>query len=114
MGLTYFGGATVPSVTQQISDIKTASAIIYTGLCGLGGIIIRTNKVVDVTLNIYDGIDNTGKLVSLPDLVLKRKANNNIWTLNYSPAIECINGIYVEATVPIGGAIDYQVVYEEG
>jgi len=114
MGLTVFGGNTIPTRTQTISDVKTESALIHTGLCAFGGIIVRTNRIKNVIVNIYDGTDNTGRLISLPDMVLKRKASNDIWTLSYDPAIECTMGIYIELTIPTGGAVHYQVVYEEG
>lgn len=31
MSITYFGGASVPLITQKISDVEVASAIICTG-----------------------------------------------------------------------------------
>jgi len=114
MGFTIFGGQTVPIQTQTITEVKTASALIYTGLCAFSGIVIRTNKVVDVIMNIYDGIDDTGKLLILPDFILNRKSTNNIWTLNYDPPIECLTGIYIDLSIPVGGSADYQIIYEEG
>lgn len=114
MGLTFFGGNKVPSKTHNISDINIESTLIYTGICAFSGIVLRSNMFADIIVNIYDGIDNTGKHICLPDLVLRRKASNDIWTLNYDPPIECLTGIFIDINVPTGGAVHYQVIYEEG
>lgn len=114
MSITYSGGNAIPILTQKVSDVYTASNLIISGPCGFGGFFARTNRKDDIILSIYDGTDNTGKNIILPDFVLSKRSNDDIWTMGFYPPIECIDGIYVEVNIPVGSTISYQIYYDQG
>ena len=114
MSVIYSGGNTIPVKTQKVSAVYTASAIIVTGPVGFGGFIFRTNRRDDVILNVYDGTDNTGRRILLPDFVLSKRAERDIWTMGFNPPIECNDGIYVDLSIPTGSTVSYQIYYDQG
>lgn len=78
----------------------TASAVIYTGPCLFGGVLIGgMDGVNDPTVTVYDGVDNTGKEIT--PTATYDASGLNLNGVRGGDADVCFTGIYVEIT---GGA----------
>lgn len=97
---------------HKLSEVKSESALIKTGICSFAGLILKTDNVNDVTVNLYDNIEASGSIRFCPNDMLIRGIAE-LSTLNYDPPIQGKTGIYVEISVAGGGSCSYQVVYDE-
>ena len=97
----------------KTSEVKTASALIYTGPCVLGGILMALDGTNAVTLDVYDGVDATGRKV-IPQLVIPSSATVRVFSLDFGPdGKEMYTGIYVVIAVAGGGTASYTVDYKQ-
>ena len=100
------------SKVHFLSDSKSESALIKTGVCAFVGLILVTDKVNDVTINIYSNIEASGDARCCPNNMLVR-GTSEIFILNYDPPIMTTTGVYVDISVAGGGLCSYQVLYDE-
>jgi len=107
MGLTSGSGKIL---TCQISTPATASSAVVSGSAAFYGLIIITDGINDVTVNIYDNTAASGTNLIPTSLVIPGEVM--VWMMNYYPAIKCTTGIYVSISVANGGTASYQVFYD--
>jgi hypothetical protein len=105
----YFKGVATLPMTPSYE--KTASALIYTGKCLIGGIIINSDGTNNATLTIYDNTEGTGNV--LCTLVCKGDELNMGVMFNNAPRIMS-NGIYATLSVAGGGTAKYYIDYFTG
>ena len=100
---TRVGVQSVPTGTSKVH---------YSGKCVFYEILIKTDGTNAVTLNIYDSLTATGKMIGNPDMVIAGAENN--WT--YNPVLPrlCWNGIYIDVSVAGGGTCRVSVEYDPG
>lgn len=78
------------------SSKKTASGIVHTGHCWFGGLLLGMDGVNDVTVTVYDGIDNSGT-----EIVPTNTYDSSSLGINGAQEgtlVVCSTGIYVEIT----------------
>ena len=111
----YPGTITVGGQTIGVNNITTEASVstaIVSGKVAFCGIIIKTDGVNNITLNIYDNTIASGKPLVPTDTIIL--GNLRLVTLNYYPPIRCNSGIYVSVSVAGGGTCSYQVIYDNG
>jgi len=96
---------------SRSSTVKTASALIFTGDSIFAGILIATDGTNAVTLDVYDGVDNTGTKV-IPQLVIPSSATNRAFSLSIDPGVHMMTGIYVVISVAGSGSASYTVYFK--
>lgn len=106
------GRGSNPSEVHVLSAVKSADALIKTGVCAFAGLIVVTDGSNDITVNIYDNIEASGTKKLCPTDMLIRGAAET-FTLSYDPPIICSTGLYVDISIAGGGSCSYQVVYDE-
>ena len=94
----------------DITDVQDVSAAVLSRAVGFSGIIIRTDGVNDITLNVFDNTAASGKRLIPEDVVVE--ASLRVASIGYFPPVYAENGIYVEVTC--SGTYSYQVMYEGG
>ena len=106
------GRGSQPTEVHKLSALKSTNALIKTGACAFAGLILVTDNVNDIIINVYDNIEASGSKRFCPaDMLIRGVAE--VFTLNYEPPIQGKTGIYVEISVANGGSCSYQAVYDE-
>lgn len=94
-----------------LTSPAAASALAVTGRSAFYGIIVRTDGVNAVTLNVYDNTEASGSKLIPTDTVIP--GNVNLAMIEFGTPILAENGIYVSASVAGGGSASYQVQYDQ-
>jgi hypothetical protein len=110
MGMLEFGANKRPVRVCEVTVPATASAAAVTGAAAFMGIMLQTNGVSDVTLDIYDNTAASGSRVIPTNIVIKG-GPKRLWTLSLDPGVRCATGIYVNIS---GTPASYQVLYDQG
>lgn len=97
---------------DRYSAVKTESALIFTGNCVFSGIMIALDGTNAVTLDIYDGVDDTGVRI-IPQIVIPSSAGVRSYSLGFNPGIPMRTGIYIKIAVAGGGSASF-VAYFRG
>ena len=87
----------------------SASGIIYSGPCVLGGILIGTDAANDPTITVFDAVAAAGN-----EVIPTNQYDASVLGLNGATipiAVKCVNGIYVQITT--GGSCEVTVFYKE-
>lgn len=87
---------------------KTTSCLAVRGRHVFGGILLLTDGINNITLNIYDSLTASGKRLIPPNLLIKGSRD-------YFPlSVELLahNGSYVNITC--SGTYSFQVYYDKG
>ncbi len=98
-------------MVAKITAPAAASAAAVTGRAAFYGIIVKTDGINNVTLNIYDNTAASGTKLIPTDTVIS--GTERTWTLSYTPAVGCTIGVYVSISVAGGGSAVYQVEYDQ-
>ena len=110
MAVMFFRAGGKPVNVQYITEPQSSSGVAVSGKCAFGGIIVKTDGINDVTVNVYDNTTNSGKKL-IPDNVVV-KGSSGIDGLGYDPPVYAEKGIYVE--VVTSGTCSWQVLYDKG
>ena len=89
----------------------TDTAAVYSGDCWLYGLLMATDGVNDVTIEIYDSLTNAGTQV-FPDWIATTSSTNRMSVISFDPPLRMVNGISVDITLGAGSA-SYVVYYRE-
>jgi hypothetical protein len=92
-------------VIGHASKPKTSSSLICTGPCLILGIKIKTNKVADVVLNIYDNTSASGDVWDDWFIIGPDGTGGGF----YPAPMYMENGIYIDVTA--GSAYTYNVFF---
>jgi len=95
----------------SITAPATASGVAVSGAVAFFGVIVKTDGVNDVTINIYNGANAAGDKIIPTDMVIAGRERT--WALSYVPAVKCVGGIYVTISVAGGGTATYQILYDK-
>jgi len=95
----------------KISVPATTSSAAVSGPSAFYGLIVKTDGVNNVTINVYDNTAASGTPLIPTDTVIA--GSDRTWALSYNPAIKCTNGVYVSISVAGGGTATYQVQYDK-
>jgi hypothetical protein len=96
-------------LVAKITPPATASGAAVSGQSAFYGIIVKTDGVNNVTLNVLDGVGGAALIPT--DTIIA--GSSRVWTLSYSPAIKCTAGVYVTISVAGGGTAIWQVQYDK-
>ena len=88
------------------------SGIHYTGRCGLLEILVTTDGVNNVTVNIYDNTSASGERIGNPNMVVLGTERN--WSYYPVRPRLCKKGIYISVEVAGGGTCRVAVEYDTG
>ncbi len=101
--------AGIPFYTQS-DNVDTTSAIHVEDECILHGVLIGTDGTNEVTLTVYDGLDDTGVVQYTPDIKIAGASG----LLYISPAaVHITTGVYLEVSVANGGSCNHRVFYDQ-
>ena len=91
------------------STVKTADALIYTGVGYFYGIVCQTDGTNAVTFAVDDSIDGSGAKLH-PDVICSTSSSNRTCVYGFSPPIPFATGLYVNIT-STDATPDYTVYY---
>ena len=95
-------------IQSELSD--STAAIHYNGECVLFGVMIGTDGTNDVTINVYDGIDDTGDVAYTPNIKIQGSAG----LVYISPeSILMTTGIFITAEVDNDGVCYHRAYYDK-
>ena len=89
-----------------ISEPNSISSLVVSGRSYFRGISVTTDGTNDAIFTVYDGITNSGTLVSNENHTVAGASLAG--SLGYEPPIPCLSGIYVSFS---GTGASYQVLY---
>jgi len=96
---------------SKITAPAASSGSAVSGQSAFFGLVVKTDGINNVTINVYDNTAASGTALIPTDTVIA--GSDRTWALSYNPAIKCTNGIYVSLTVAGGGTATYQVQYDK-
>lgn len=88
------------------SAVKTADALIATGWAEMHGLVISTDGLNSVTMDIHNGTTSAGAKIA-PTITFP--ATPVTQAISFNPPVSCSNGIYINITT--GGTLSYTVYY---
>lgn len=97
----------------EITDVKTASALVRTGPCWFGGIWCSHDGVADQVFRVHDGLSATGKVLipeNAGDTGVKVLAGSLTYSIVPPGPVLATVGLYVTLTSG-GGNCGYQALY---
>jgi len=110
MAVMFFRAGGKPVNVQYITEPQSSSGVAVSGKCAFGGIIVKTDGINDVTVNVYDNTTNSGKKLIPENTVIR--GDSYIDGIGYDPPVYTENGVYVE--VDTAGECSWQVLYDRG
>lgn len=84
----------------------------YKGRCVFLEVLVATDGINNVTINIYDNIKASGERIGNPNMVILGTERN--WTYSSILARLCKKGIYIKVSVAGGGTCNVSVEYDTG
>lgn len=96
----------------KVTQPATESALAVEHECVFNGLIIKTDGVNDVTINVYDNDEASGNRLLPSDVVILGSVG--FCTIGVAPGIDVVNGVYVSVSVAAYGDVEYQVLYDDG
>ena len=94
-----------------ITADAAVSGVAVSGQSAFHGIVVKTDGVNNVTLNVYDNTAAAGTtLIPVNTVIL---GSDRTWAFSWSPAVKCSTGIYVSIAVAGGGTATYKVQYDK-
>jgi hypothetical protein len=94
---------------MMTSATKTADGAVMAGSGYLFGIAVVTDGTNAVTVEIYDGTDNTGKQI-FPSWVVTTSSTDRIQIVAFDPPLAVDDGVYVDITT--AGTVSYNGYYQ--
>ena len=90
------------------SAVKTADALIKTGVSYFYGLVVATDGTNSVTFKVYDNTSAAGTKV-IPDWIVTTSSSNRMSAISFDPPLPCSTGIYVDITT--SGSVSYIAYY---
>jgi len=97
-----------PGDTMKASIDYTTDQLVHTGKINLYGLFFILDGANSVTVNLYDGINATGKTL-VPQFVFSPDGFENYRTIGFNPPLQLFTGCYVDITTT--GTTTYKVYY---
>ena len=94
---------------MDVSAVKTADALIYTGSGFFYGIVCTTDGTNSVTFAVDDSTDGTGDKLHA-DVICTTSASARTCVYGFTPAVPFVTGLYVNIT-STDASPDYTVYY---
>ena len=88
------------------SAVKTADALIATGWAEMHGLVISTDGLNSVTMDIHNGTTAAGDKIA-PTITFP--ATPVTQAISFNPPVACSTGIYINITT--AGTLSYTVYY---
>ena len=99
------GALPLTETTQPAS----MSALAVSGPGRFSGLVVKTDGVNAVTLNVFDSASAAGNRILPQDVVIP--GNAGVWAYSENPPLRVHTGIYVGIAIAGGGSASYQVRY---
>ena len=94
---------------SDYSTVKTADALIFTGVGYFYGIVCQTDGTNSVTFAVDDSTDGSGSKIH-PDVICTTSSSNRTCVYGFDPPIPFATGLYVNITSS-DATPDYTVYY---
>jgi hypothetical protein len=98
---------------MRTSGSKTASGVIMAGPGRWFGTVVTPDGSNDVTVTMYDNASAGSGTKLAPSMTFAGDGGTQALQPPIEP-VDCINGIYVTATVAGGGTVEFVTYYECG
>ena len=98
-----------PPDWTDVSAVKTADALIFTGPGFFYGIMCQTDATNPVTFAVHDSVDNSGAQL-MPSVICTTSATNRMCAFGVDPAVSFTTGLYVDITSS-DGSPDFTVYF---
>lgn len=99
-------------LASKVTQPASVSGPAVTTECVFNGLIIKTDGINDVTINVYDNDEASGNRILPSDIVILGAVG--LCSIGFNPGIDVRNGVFVSIGVAGYGAFEYQVLYDDG